>query len=91
VTRYEGKPLKRLIECYVLWSIGRLPISQETALEKMAPRLRETYQAKGSWQEVIAQLLDFPPSMAQEIQILWNKNIEIAQTNEVNLSAKGLG
>jgi hypothetical protein len=59
-SRYEGKPLLRLLECYVLSSIGHLQESDRQNLEAMTPKLQEVYHILGTWREIIAQVKHFP-------------------------------
>ena len=77
--RYDGAHFLRLVECYVLAAIGQLSTGEIRQLEEMTPKLRSTYKASGSWQEVVASALDFPPNMPILIQDLWAKNQAIAR------------
>jgi hypothetical protein len=38
--RYDGKPLLRLLDMYVLWAIGKLPPDQEDVMNRAAPKLQ---------------------------------------------------
>ena len=71
--RYQGKPLLRLLECYVLWAINRLPAESKNVLEEMTPKLQKTYKKHGTWQEVLAEVMEFTPDMPEQIQSLWKK------------------
>lgn len=84
--RYEGDPLLRLLECYVLWSIGELPERDAQFMEQMAPKLRQVYEATGTWQNVIATAMELPANMPQKIRDLWTRNSEIARTSQLELS-----
>jgi hypothetical protein len=86
--RYEGQPLLRLLECYVLWSIGELPEKEAQAMEAMAPKLRQIYEADGTWQDVIATVMELPPNMPQMIRDLWTRNSELARTSQMELSSQ---
>ena len=77
--RYQGKPLLRLLECYVLWTIDELPEADLHTLKEMAPKLRSIYAAQGDWQQVIATAVQLPPNMPAVIKELWHKNGEIAR------------
>jgi hypothetical protein len=61
--RYDGKPLLRLLDLYVLRAIGELPPDQEDGLKSMAPqvassvRRRRTKAALG-WGEMAAKAPD---------------------------------
>lgn len=84
--RYQGKPLLRLLECYVLWAIGQLPASQDDTLKEMTPKLQAIYGVQGTWQQVVVAAVQLPPNMPQMIRDLWAKNTEIAQKNRVTLA-----
>jgi hypothetical protein len=75
--RYKGKPLLRLLECYVLWTIERLSEADANLLNEMTPKLESIYQIKGNWQEIIAGVMHMPPEMPMLIKDLWIKNSEI--------------
>jgi hypothetical protein len=82
--RYSGKPLLRLLECFVLWSIGELGEKETTALEAMTPKLRSIYGAQGSWQEVLAAALHMPQDTPRRIREAWAKHLE----NQAPISAQ---
>ena len=73
--RYRGKPLVRLLECYVLWSIDRLDRHETDLLAAMTPKLRAVYQAEGTWQEVIGFVMRFPEDMPPKIAGVWRENV----------------
>jgi len=77
-TRYEGKPLLRLLELYVLWSIGELSRNSSETLERMTPKLRETWKCDGSWQDCISFVMEFPANMPELIRERWSHNRELA-------------
>ena len=83
--RYSGKPLIRLIECYVLKAIGELPQNEETRLTAMEPQLRDTFHQEGTWTQVISATLGFPNEMPETIAQMWRQNQEIARANKVQL------
>jgi hypothetical protein len=86
--RYDGKPLLRLLELYVLWAIDELPPTAQSQLEEFTPHLRRTYKAEGDWHQIIAHVMHLPPNMPELIRGLWNKNTRIAQANGTTLSAQ---
>lgn len=71
--RYEGKPFLRLLECYVLWSVDQLPSGQADALEVMAPKLAATYGVEGTWQDVVAAQMEFPPDLPDALRGMWER------------------
>jgi len=87
-SRYEGKPMLRLLESYVLWAIGELPAENAKTLEGMVPTLEKVYGVSGSWVEIIEKVMGFPPSLPGALKQLWEKNTAIAKANDVHLSAQ---
>ena len=84
--RYQGKPLLRLLELYVLWSIDQLSEADAKSLQEMTPQLQSVYNAQGDWQQVIAVAMQFPPNMPEMIRDLWVRNCEIARQNQTTLA-----
>ncbi len=84
--RYSGKPLLRLLECYVLWAIGQLTDKESSTLQAMTPKLRSIYGVEGEWQQVVAFAVHLPADMPVRIRDLWTKNAEIARANEATLT-----
>ncbi|MES0158888.1 MULTISPECIES: hypothetical protein [unclassified Mesorhizobium] len=58
--RYDGKPLLKLLEFYVLWVIGELPEEVDESLKAIAPKLHTLYGGDGQWQGAIAAPFIFP-------------------------------
>jgi len=81
--RYDGKPLLRLLEFYILHAIGELPLPEQEGLNKLAPKLQAVYGGKGQWHEAIEAAVRMPADMPQLIRDMWAKNLEIAQANNV--------
>lgn len=88
MSRYQGKPLLRLLECYVLSAIGKLQAADEQNLANMTPKLQEVYGAQGNWREIIAQVMQFPANMDSEIQRMWVHNQNLAAQNGEELLAE---
>jgi hypothetical protein len=86
--RYDGKPLLRLIELYVIDAVGALTKDQEQSLEAMAPKLCETFGTSGDWRAAIASAMGFPTTMSDSIREMWIKNQEIAKENGTSLTAE---
>jgi hypothetical protein len=85
--RYDGKPLLRLLDSYVLWVIGELRDEQESLLEQMAPMLRQTWnRSQELWHEVLVAEMHFPATMPTAIREIWQKNQAIAATSGVTLT-----
>ena len=83
--RYEGKPLLRLLELYVLWASDKLSDEDEARIFAMAPKLSETFGGDGSWQSAIATAMQFPANMPQLIAENWTKNRALAEAEGVDL------
>jgi hypothetical protein len=71
--RYEGKPFLKLLDCYVLDSIGHLDAASDAALTAMEPKLRQTFGATGDWRTIVIDRMQFPKGMAGAILDLWQK------------------
>jgi hypothetical protein len=84
--RYEGRPLHRLLELYVLESIGELSQSDRQNLEKMAPKLKQLYGGGESWHEAIAAAVRLPSDTPSAIRAMWEKNLETARSSGVTLT-----
>jgi hypothetical protein len=83
--RYEGKPLLRLLELYVLKAIGELSQESEDALNAMGPKLQAIYGGDGRW-DAIANAVHTPEGMPVAIRDMWAKNLKIAHDNDVTLT-----
>ena len=70
-TRYDGKPFLRLLDSYVLDAIGALDKANSEWLTASEPHLRATYGGEGSWQDIVAAQMQFPPGMQDAIRELW--------------------
>jgi len=87
-TRYEGKPLLRLLELYVLKAIGELSRESEDSLKAMGPKLQAIYGGDGRWDDAIARALHMPDTMPEAIREMWKKNLKIARDNNVTLTPR---
>lgn len=83
--RYDGKPLLRLLELYVLGAIGELAQSEHDRLNAMAPKLQAIYGGGGQWQDAVAAAVHMPSEMPAAIRDMWARNLEIARVNGVTL------
>lgn len=85
--RYEGKPLLRLIELYVLWAIDDLSEHDAQAMERMAPQLAEAFDVTGTWQQIVAQVMEFPEDMRERTRELWQRQRERSAARGQSVSA----
>ena len=86
--RYDGKPLLRLAELYVIDAVGQLRPEDAKNLETVTPKLRQIYRTAGDWREAVSKALAFPEGMPQMIRQMWEKNQKIARDNGTSLSAE---
>ena len=64
-SRYDGKPLLRLLELYILNAIGELPLSEQESLNRLAPKLQAIYGGNGQWHEAVGAAVRVPADMPQ--------------------------
>ena len=86
--RYEGKPLLRLLELYVLDAIGSLEAKDESLLMQMTPKLSQTYGFEGTWKEVLQKVMELPDNMPSLINDMWLRNLDVAKQNNTELQAE---
>ena len=81
-SRYEGKPLLRLLECYVLDAIGELSAADRSNLERTTPKLQAAYKLDGDWRLVLSQVMHFPDTLPDNIRSLWVCNRDLARNTQ---------
>ncbi|MGK6321433.1 hypothetical protein [Sphingomonas sp. DT-204] len=86
MSRYDGKPFLRLLDCYVLKSIGELDAQQESSLKAMEPKLADIYGQGGSWFDIVANQMDFPPTLPSQIKSIWDAGKANAALQGVTVS-----
>jgi hypothetical protein len=87
-SRYEGKPLVRLLECYVLDAIGQLSPADRSNLERMTPKLQDVYKLDGDWRSIVSQVMHFSGTLDGNIRFLWTRNRELATKHGEELLAE---
>ncbi|HPD48675.1 MAG TPA: hypothetical protein P5279_17595 [Anaerohalosphaeraceae bacterium] len=85
-SRYQGKSLLRLLECYVLWAIDQLPAAEAKTLKEITPKLQSIYGVQGDWRQIIAAVMKLPSGMPETIRRVWVQNVEIARRNNATLT-----
>lgn len=80
MNRYDDKPFLRLLDCYVLDAIGQLDDAQRKNLEKLVPRLAKTFASGGTWQQMVAQQLEFSDSVPDKIRQFWQGYLDRAES-----------
>lgn len=86
--RYDGKPLLKLLELYVLKAIGELPRKEEDILNAMAPKLQATFGGGGQWHEAIESAVRMDADTPEQLRGMWTRNLEVARANGVTLTAQ---
>lgn len=71
--RYEGKPFLRLLDSYVLDTIGALDEANRAWLREAEPYFRSTFDATGNWREIVAQKMQFPAGFDAAVLEMWEK------------------
>ena len=84
--RYDGKPLWRLLDLYVLWAIGELTPDQEGNLNKLAPKLQGTFGGGGQWQEAVERAAGIEAAAAEDIRGMWERNQVVARAHGLTLT-----
>ncbi|MCP3925714.1 MAG: hypothetical protein GY714_24360 [Desulfobacterales bacterium] len=84
--RYQNKPLLKLLECYILFSIGEILKDEKIKMDEMTPKLRQLYNLEGEWNEIIEKIMDFPSDMPKQILDVWEKNCNLAELNDEEIN-----
>jgi len=84
--RYDGKPLLKLLEFYVLKAIGELSRNEEDRLNAMAPKLQAIFGGGGQWHDAIESAVRMESDTPQQIRDMWARNLEIARAHGVKLT-----
>jgi hypothetical protein len=86
-SRYAGKPMLRLLECYVLWAIGMLERNEKEKLSQMEPKLRQVFkQPDGDWRQIVSRAMAFPAHMPDLIRVKWAENSELSKRQSAVLA-----
>ena len=84
--RYDGKPLLKMIELYVLKAIGELAQDDEVRLKAIAPKLHALYGGGGQWHEAIEAAVRMEADTPEQIRGMWARHLEVARANNVTLT-----
>ena len=84
--RYDGKPLLRLLDLYVLRAIGELSPDQEENMNRIAPKLQARFGGGGQWHEAVERAVGMEAEAAQDIRDMWARNQEVARANGLTLT-----
>ena len=69
--RYDGRPLLRLLDCYILDTIGELPQAQQETLQRIEPNLQQAFGSTAGWRGIVEEQMGLLPSVALGMETLW--------------------
>lgn len=82
--RYEGKPLLRVLDAYVLDAMGVLDDGSRAQMTAMQPKLATALGVDAStWQGVVEAALEIPPDSAPALRGIW-------ESTEAQAAAEGV-
>lgn len=88
--RYAGRPLVRLLECYVLDAIGALDERQREALRgdgaQAGRALRRSRRLAG---RILGVQMAFPDTLPDQLRDLWARNLELARERGQSANPEG--
>ncbi|MEO5939034.1 MAG: hypothetical protein ABIQ43_08500 [Sphingomonas sp.] len=71
--RYAGKPFLRLLDSYVLDSIGHLAADAQAMLTRLEPQFHKAFNATGDWRTIVVTTMKFPDGMSGAVREVWEK------------------
>ena len=82
--RYDGNPMLRLMDSYVLDAIGLLDRSTAESLTEQAPMLADALDVEqGTWQQVVERAMGMPDDSQETLSAAWQQyQLEYAQNGE---------
>lgn len=83
--RYDGKPMLRLAELYVLWTINEISEQDEANTQALTPKLRALFNHDGQWYEIIPSVLGLPETAGDEIRRIWATTQESLAAENVSI------
>src|SRR3546814_20875768 len=69
--RYTDKPFRRYVDAWVLNAIGALDEPTRAYCVAMEPQLRQGLGKTGNWAAIVAQQMNFPPELPDQIRRIW--------------------
>jgi hypothetical protein len=79
--RYAGQPFLRLLDSFMLWSIGALDDTTNAKLDAMTPKLHQAFgMESGTWQDVVMKQMDFDEEYVEWLRDKWRRQLEHDQT-----------
>ena len=87
-TRYDGRPLLRFIDAYVLDAMGELADDSTKRLDSITPTLQSVYHvADSDWRVIVERVMDFPPELRVKIKTGWEATQDKASRKGYSLDA----
>ena len=88
--RYAGKPMLRVVECYVLDAIDELPADDQQKLEAMAPTLaRSVGSEEPTWQGAVEDALALDGTFRESVRADWASRRAAAEASGHAPEAEG--
>lgn len=76
-TRYDGKPILRLLDSYVLDAIGALDEKTVQGNAVLAPKIAQALKVDAdSWQRAVELAMDLPEDSVVELRARWQQFVE---------------
>ena len=82
MSRYDGKPFLRLLDCYTLKAIGKLDAQHANGLRQVEPMFAKTFGTAGPWDRIVAEQMDFPDTFPSTIRKAWDRYQAWAKENK---------
>ncbi|WP_431104075.1 hypothetical protein [Roseateles noduli] len=73
-----GKPLLRLLDCYLLDCIQQLDDEQRAGLVRLEPKLQAVFGMNGRWNEILCAVLDLPDTFPEQVRAHWQGYLDHA-------------
>ncbi|MDQ1131027.1 hypothetical protein [Microbacterium sp. SORGH_AS_0888] len=76
VDRYDGKPMLRFLDAYVLDALGALDDTTSRRNVEMAPKLAAALHVDATtWQEAVEKAMEMPPDSADALRSMWEHHV----------------
>lgn len=76
--RYAGRPLLKVLECYILDSIGALSVEHQTGMRAIVQRI---WAGGDDWKATVRAHLELDATLDEGLRQMWLRNQEIARGN----------
>lgn len=76
----------RLVDCLVLDAIDQLDDAKRAKLEALEPRLAQTFNASGTWQEMVGTQMGFADDVHDQIRQFWRSYLDRAEEQNLRVN-----